>query len=267
MFITPDPLESKVVQGLGAPVVTTRFVDPRDTSNSWWMPSSVTGVQAQPWEVNYREGKPLFVHRLVAVILQFYFFLSGLCGIRKLNDDLDNQDPALETFVPFDRSKCSNIADNPPHISGQDKLLGPKYVAFARTARFVAISTLTSDGLDTSGVLRTVEGGMESNKPLTSLVDPAETFGIVMDEFKMSLASLAELQQLAYNPEMIRRFGSAFSSPSIFETEFNTDKASNKDWSIQFKQFVYSYGDRSEYSVACVIDGTCSVNFKNQTIT
>lgn len=192
--------------------------------------------------------------------------MLGLCGIRKLNDDLDNNDSALETFTPFDRSKCSNIADNPPHIAGQDKLLGPKYVAFSRTARFVAISTLTSDGLDTTGVLKTVEGGVELNRPLTSLVDPAETFGITIDEFNTTMTSLAELQRMAYDPETTRRFGSTFNSPTVFETRFNTDKASNKDWSIQFKQYVYSYGDRSEYSVGCVIDGTCSVNFKNQTI-
>ena len=45
-----------MVLGQGAPVATTRFVDPSDLNNSWWMPSSVSGVQAQPWDVNYRDG-------------------------------------------------------------------------------------------------------------------------------------------------------------------------------------------------------------------
>ena len=56
-----DFQETKVVLGQGAPIVTTRFVDPSDLNNSWWMPSSVTGVQAQPWDMNYRDGMCVYM--------------------------------------------------------------------------------------------------------------------------------------------------------------------------------------------------------------
>ena len=174
-------------------------------------------------------------------------------------------------FAPFDRSKCSNIADNPPHIAGQDKLLGAKYVSFSRTARFVAVSTLTSDGLDTTGIVRTVEGGVELNRPLSDIVNPQDLFGIVLNSFQTSFEYLSRLTSYEYDPATTRLLASTYQSPVLFSELPNgavSNKGdSNKDWSMQFKQYIYSYGDRSDYSVACVVDGICHVNFRDQVIT
>lgn len=50
------------------------------------------------------------------------------------------------------RSACSNIADNPIHETLPDKLVGTKTVAETRLAKYVAVSLLTRDLLDTSAV-------------------------------------------------------------------------------------------------------------------
>lgn len=60
-------------------------------------------MKAQPWKFNY---------------------IDGYCGIRKLNDDLEELDPNLAKFIPTDRSTCSNIVDNPIFTALEDKLIG-----------------------------------------------------------------------------------------------------------------------------------------------
>lgn len=53
---------------------------------------------------------------------------------------------------PTNRSDCSNIADNPVHETLPDKLIGTKTVVETRLAKYVAVSLLTRDLLDTSSV-------------------------------------------------------------------------------------------------------------------
>ena len=53
---------------------------------------------------------------------------------------------------PANRSDCSNIADNPVHETLPDKLIGTKTVVETRLAKYVAVSLLTRDLLDTSSV-------------------------------------------------------------------------------------------------------------------
>jgi len=36
------------------------------------------------------------------------------------------------------------------------------------------------------------------------------------------------------------------------------------DYKIRFSQYVRNYNDRASYALACVLDGTCPVNFKTQ---
>ena len=48
-----------------------------------------------------------------------------------------------------------NIADNPLHPTLPDKLIGPSFIAQSRRAKYIAVSKLTSDFLDTTGVIRT----------------------------------------------------------------------------------------------------------------
>jgi hypothetical protein len=127
-----DPEEYKVVYGQGDPVVTSLFLDPNVSDNSWWVQTSVPAVKAQPWASNYRDG---------------------YCGIRLLNDNYETDDPSLTEFTPQNRASCSNIADNPVHVSLQDKLIGVQRVIMTRRAKFLAMSSLTEDLMDTTGTL------------------------------------------------------------------------------------------------------------------
>ena len=85
-------------------------------------------------------------------------------------------DPDLATFDPQNRANCSNIDDNPVHISGQDKLIGVQIVGTTRRAKFIAISELTDDYLDTTGVLSSFEGELSSGN-LISLITDRGQFG------------------------------------------------------------------------------------------
>lgn len=51
-----------------------------------------------------------------------------------------------------DRGNCSNIADNPIHDALPDKLIGTQAVVETRLAKYVAVSLLTRDLLDTTAV-------------------------------------------------------------------------------------------------------------------
>jgi hypothetical protein len=43
-------------------------------------------------------------------------------------------------------------------------------------------------------------------------------------------------------------------------SEFSTAK----DWARRFHQYERQYNDRALYSLACVLDGDCPVDFKSQ---
>jgi len=127
-----DPTEYKKVIGQAIPIgsgsdyniIKSRYLDPRDPANNFWLPNSVPGVQAQPWSANNMDGN---------------------CHISWMVDG-DNA------------ADCSNIADNPPHRTPPDQLIGPQMVVEKRRTKYVAISQLTDDYLDTTGVLHSVEG-------------------------------------------------------------------------------------------------------------
>ena len=97
------------------------------------MQTSVPSVKAQSWANSYQDG---------------------YCGIRALDENLAREDPALSQFIASDRSTCSNIADNPVHPTLPDKLIGVQRVVTTRRTKFLAISELTDDYMDTNGLLR-----------------------------------------------------------------------------------------------------------------
>jgi hypothetical protein len=209
-----DPEERKVVLGQGDPIVTTKFVSPNDSDNSWWRPTSVPNVKAQAWSNNYRDG---------------------YCGIRKLNDDYDIKNPNLATFVPEVRNTCSNIADNPIHDTYQDKLIGVTKIVATRRAKFIAISQLTDDFLDTNGWLNSFEGELESGDMISMIVE--------MGQFGFTAGDVIQ---------------STFRRPirSEFETAI--------DYQTRYHQYIRNVNDRASYSLACVLDGICPVNFRDQ---
>eukprot|EP00981_Chlorochromonas_danica_P011120 scaffold3756_cov180-Ochromonas_danica.AAC.12 len=213
-FICDDPSEVKIVIGQGNPNITSRFVSPNNSAYSWWRPTSVPAVLAQDWSANYQDG---------------------YCGIRKLNDNYAEDDPDLATFEPTDRSTCSNIADNPVHTTLADKLIGVLRVVLTRRAKYLAVSQLTGDYMDTNGYLSSFEGELESGN-LISLLTEKGQFGLTAGS----------------------QINSTFRPPQ--RAEFETAW----DYRIRFSQYIRNYNDRASYSLACVLDGVCPVNFADQ---
>ena len=209
-----DPSERKVIIGQGVPVVTSMFISPNNSNNSFWRPTSVPMVLSQAWSSNYRDG---------------------FCGIRKLNDDMDLNNPDLADFKPDDRGTCSNIADNPIHATFQDKLIGLTKVITTRRAKFIALSALTFDFLDTTGYLTSFEGELESGDLISLIV---------------------EMGQFGFAPGNTIR--STFAAP--VRSEFETAV----DYRTRFSQYIRNVNDRASYSLACVLDGVCPVNFRDQ---
>ena len=193
--------------------VKSRFLDPDADQNNIWKPHSVIGVKAQTWKANYRDGS---------------------CGIRKRSDDLELLDPDRTE----NRENCSNIADNPMHSTPPDKLVGPEKVIETRLAKYVTISKLTKDYLDTTGVLAIFEGGLDDG---TRMVSTSDFLGI---------------EDLGWHPISLK----STYLPPVKSESFHQDKK----WATIFHQYEEAYNDRAYYSLACLLDNKCPVNFKNQ---
>lgn len=214
--ICNEPVEFKKTLGQGSQVqnnslvgIESRYLDPNDLKNNVWKPNSVPGVKAQPWSANFKDG---------------------ICGMRKRSlSDEDNQP----------RESCSNIVDNPIHRSLPDKLIGEKKVVERRREKFVSVSKLTEDFLDTTGVQSNYEGRLEDNINLITIMKES-----VINGFKWNSGS---------------NLGTTYQS-DIEDKYFRTIE----DWERRFHQFEHSYNDRALYSTACVLDGICPVNFKDQ---
>ena len=194
--------------------VKSRFLDPDLPKNNIWRPHSVVGVKAQPWRANYRDSS---------------------CGIRKRSDDLQALDPSrIEN-----RADCSNIKDNPTHSTPPDRLIGLEKVVETRLAKYVAVSKLTDDYLDTTGVLATFEGGLEDGNGMLPLSD------------------IVGIEGLGWNPSMSLRSTYA---PPVRSEAFHQEK----NWATVFHQYEEVFNDRAYYSLACLLDKNCPVNFKDQ---
>ena len=227
-----DPDEEKVILGQGgdpqfdretgarlpisSTTVKTLFTGPDTAENSWWIQTSVPAVQAQPWANNYRDG---------------------YCGIRQLNEYLEIGDPNLATLTIEDRHYCSNIVDNPPHPALEDKFIGIQQVVGSRRAKFMALSELTDDLMDTTGNLNSFEGELDSGDLISMIIE--------MGQFGFAAGTTAK---------------STFAPP--VRSEFDTAK----DYKTRFRQYMSFPNDRASYSLACVIDGMCPVNFLDQMV-
>ena len=209
-----DPEEYKSVLGQGNPPVSTNFFTPNSSENSWWIQTSVPSVKAQPWASSYRDG---------------------YCGIRVLDDNMDLTDPNLNTMEVQDRSTCSNIRDNPPHESMEDKLIGAQNIVQTRRAKFMAVSELTLDLMDTTGALNSFEGELDSGDLISMIIEMGQ-FG----------------------------FGAGAEVKSTFRPPIRSEFNTAADYKTRFYQYINHYNDRATYSLACVLDGTCPVNFKDQ---
>jgi len=224
--VCQDPFEYKKVLGQGNPMyensesgVQSRFLDPNDPANNAWIPNSVSGVQAQSWKANYEDGT---------------------CGKRKIDDDMQPFDPNLPNRDQPDRGECSNIVDNPIHPTLTDKRIGPGTVTERRRAKYVAVSRLTDDYLDTSGIIKTFEGEL----------DGADLLSLVR-EYNNESSDL-----FGWKTMLPGGIGTTF-QPQIHDTQF----AQSSTWEMEYHQYETVFNDRSFYSPACVYDGSCN-NFK-----
>ena len=152
--VCQDPFEYKIVLGQGNPNfeeslngIQSRFLDPNDSANNVWIPNSVPGINGRTWSEN---------------------FADGTC--RKMEVDLGMQtfDPELPNRETPDRSHCTNLVDNPIHSIEPDKRIGDASVLEQRRAKYVAVSRLTDDYLDTTGILKTFEGELSGD--LSSII-------------------------------------------------------------------------------------------------
>lgn len=223
-----NDLEYKRVIGQGSPLsdstkdgVKSRFLDPNSEENLHWKPNSVPSVQAQSWKANYVEGS---------------------CGNYLIGDDFHSYHPDLPHHEIPNRSNCSNIADNPIHPTLPDKRIGAEEVVQKRTAKFVVISQLTEDYLDTTGIMRRFEGELESGADISSLVADAK---------KYLITDAGDSIQGAY-------------SESI---HLQTSEKQSKEWDEKLRQYEKKYNDRSLYSLACIVDGKCPIDFSGGTNT
>ncbi|KAL9182021.1 hypothetical protein ACHAXT_012364 [Thalassiosira profunda] len=213
-----DPFERKEVRGQGSPAyenskdgIQSRFLDPNDPANNAWVPNSVPGLKGQPWKAN-SEG--------------------GVCGLRKVNDDMQHFDPNLPNREVPDRRECSNIVDNPIHPTLPDERIGPSEVVERRRAKYVAVSRLTDDYLDTNGVVRTFAGELVGR----DLLELARQYN-TQDSF-------------GWTSGFVDAIGSTF-QPQVHDVRFSQDRAPSDG---------RQPNDRASYSPACVFDGQCSKN-------
>lgn len=173
-------------------------------------------VQAQPWNNSVQDG---------------------LCGLEQADAGLTNEDPNLVNFIPQNRSSCSNIADNPIQSAVPDKLIGIQRVLSRRRAKFVAVSGLTYDFMDTTGKLTSLEGELQSNDLISLMNNDDDHFG--------------------FSPG--NTIQSTFHAP-LLSPELHTAS----DFKTRFRQYIFNYNDRAYYSLACIIDGVCPVNFRDE---
>ena len=240
MCLEPD--EEKIILGQGnsadssTPYVIPRFKDPLDTRNSRFVQDSVPGVRAQPWQYNYMDGE---------------------CGIRNFSLYYAQTDPDLDCLAPKSEAclteeiplpsnnECSNIADNALHPTSPDLLVGRDQLVVTRRTKYVAISRLTDDFLDTSGILYTFEGELEGEADMMLLQ--------------------AELGMFDWSvPENFETNGGIEGSTTFKRPVASDDFRMANDWDSRFYQYVTKPNDRSRYSLACALDGECPVNFADQ---
>ena len=183
------PYEMKVVIGQGDPKsgpIHSRYLDPSDPKNNEWKPSSVPGLKSQSWQANFEDN---------------------ICGIREKNEGSKAFHPMLdEPSETPDDHYCPSIVDNPIHPTNPDSLTGKPRVVERRTAKFIAISRLTADYLDTTGVLSVYEGELEEGADLSFIVSQAkQNFGWnLKDEQKLQSTFSAQLTISTFQNELVR---------------------------------------------------------------
>jgi hypothetical protein len=152
-------------------------------------------------------------------------------------------DPNLAFREETDRGDCSNIADNPIHPTLPDKRIGPETVIESWRAKYVAVSRLTPDYLDTSGIIKTFEGELDDTDLLSLVRQYNEGDG--------DLFGWAELADDQISITYVR---------PVHDNQFTQTLNSN----LAHHQYEKMFNDRSFYSPACIYDGQCPNNMETR---
>ena len=164
-----------------------------------------------------------------------------------MDDGKDYLDPNLPDRDVPDRGSCSNIADNPTHRTAPDKLIGQERVVETRRAKFIAISRLTDDYLDTTGQMTSFEGELEDGADLVSLFQQTKKSNDEDIPFAWSL------------PKATDGIASTF-KPKVYSPHFKQAD----DFDTRYHQYIRNHNDRATYSTSCQFDGECPVDFASQ---
>eukprot|EP00501_MAST-03F_sp_TOSAG23-6_P002165 GSMAST32.ASY1.ANO1.2265.1 assembled CDS len=92
-----------------------------------------------------------------------------------------NSVPAVKSQTWQENYLDGNIADNPPHSTKPDKLIGPTRVVEWRRTKYVAVSKMTSDYLGLTSELRTYEGDLTNNDDMSNIFTPKGQFNFDTD--------------------------------------------------------------------------------------
>ena len=99
----------------------------------------------------------------------------------------------------------------------------------------MAVSELTDDLMDTTGNLQSFEGELDSGDLIGMIIEMGQ-FG----------------------------FGAGDTITSTFRPPIRSEYNTAFDYATRFQQYVNNYNDRALYSLGCIIDGTCPVNFRDE---
>ena len=61
-------------------------------------------------------------------------------------------------------------------------------------------------------------------------------------------------------------FGPGGSIGSTFRAPVRSEYETAVDYEYRFKQYIRNHNDRATYALACVLDGICPVNYKDQIV-
>lgn len=153
--------------------------------------------------------------------------------------------PAVKTQTWQENYQDKNIADNPLHPTVADLLIGPERIVEVRRAKYIAISRLTNDYLNVSELLLTMEGELENEDDLITILSQFGRFGWTDTERRSSVPSGS-----TFLPDM-----TAQGAPFQFRTQDDTD------WLSRHWQYITEKHDR--YHVSGVLPSAPNITYNN----
>lgn len=183
----------RVITGQARKVVTSRFINPDEPSNSYWSQSSVPAVKAQPWAQNYED---------------------------------------------------KNVVDNPMHPTVADLLIGPHRPVQYRRAKYVAVSLLSADYTNTTGILRVVEGELTDDLDVIALVSDSELLGRPQAAAAAAAAEVSAAMPFGLHPgaEQASTFPRDVTARTAERFTFDVIA----DWYDRHHQYSKDYNDRAD---------------------